>query len=450
MTEYTKELARWAAELRYEDLPPALISKLKDCMLDMIGCAVAGSDKPEILNMKSALMRGEGEALVWGTGRRIPAAYALLLNGAMSHTVELDDLHKPSKIHAACVTAPPVLTVGETLGADGKAALKAAAIGYEVTIRLGMALGTDSHRRRGWHATATCGSFGAAAAIGSLLGLNEIQMANALGLAGTQTGGLMAYTADGSMAKRFHAGKAGENGWLAATLAKAGFTGPTYVLEAPDGSYAHAASDAYDLDILLDGLGTRWHAVDTGLKYYACCGHIHQAIDAAIRLTKEHGIEADDVAAVEVRTYDVAGMAWGFRSAPRNTVEAQFNIPYAVAVAILDKQAFLPQFEQARLSDPAILALAQKITVKTDEAYTKRYPAEWCSGVTITLKDGRAFSHEVCGAKGDPANPLTEEEVQSKFRILTADKLTEDAKERTIRFFTGLERQPRLADPFTL
>ena len=224
MKEYTKELARWAAQLKYEDIPQSLTAKLKDHVLDLLGCAIAGNDKDEILNLKRALMSEEGKAGVWGTDRRVPMTNGMLINGAMSHTVELDDLHKPSKIHAACVVIPPVLTLAETMDASGKDVLKAIAIGCEVVIRMGMALGTDSHRRRGWHATATCGSFGAAAALGSLLGLDPVQMANALGLAGTTTGGLMAYTADGSMSKRLHAGKAGENGWIAAVLAQNGFT----------------------------------------------------------------------------------------------------------------------------------------------------------------------------------------------------------------------------------
>ncbi|MBQ3423610.1 MAG: MmgE/PrpD family protein [Clostridia bacterium] len=448
MKEYTKPLAAWAANLRYEEIPAALIEKLKDHTLDMLGCAVAGWDRPEILRMKDALLHGQSEALVWGTGRRIHPSDALLINGAMSHAVELDDLHKPSKIHAACVVVPSVLTVGEMLHLDGRALLRAMAVGYEVCIRMGMALGTDSHRRRGWHATATCGSFASAAAIGSLMGLDEVRMANALGLAGTQTGGLMAYTADGSMAKRFHAGKANANGWLAATLAASGFTGPTYVLEAPDGGYAHAASDAYDLDSLLEGLGARYHALDTGLKSYACCGHIHQAIDAAIYLVKNHGIRPADVREVEVRTYDVSGMAWGFHDAPKNTVEAQFNIPWAVAVAMLDGQAFLPQFAQDRLADSRVISLAKRVTVVADDRYTARYPGEWCSSVRITLNDGSSFYREVCGAKGDPVNPLSREELRDKFNSLTGTQLPQEKKEAIADFISGLEERKDLKELF--
>lgn len=448
MMEYTKALARWAAELRYEDIPDRLVQKMKDHALDMIGCAVAGSDKPETAAMKKAMLRDSGDGLVWWTNRRVPMSNALLINGAMSHTVELDDLHKPSKIHPACVVVPPALTVGEAVGASGRDILRAIVIGYEVAIRMGIALGTDSHRRRGWHATATCGSFGSAAAIGSLLGLDAIQMANALGTAGTQTGGLMAYTADGSMAKRLHAGKAGENGWIAATLARAGFTGPTYVLEAPDGGYAHAASDKYDLDELLNGLGETYRAQDTGLKYYACCGHIHQAIDAAIRIMKAHPAPAERIRSIDVETYDVSGMAWGFHGAPANTVEAQFNIPYAVSVAVLDGQASLPQFAKERLSDPAILDLARRVTISTNDAYTRRYPGEWCSSVRITLDDGQSFFEEVCGAKGDPVNPLSREEVLNKFDILTGDLIPESAKRRVIDAIYGLEGLKNISGVF--
>ncbi|MBQ9941731.1 MAG: MmgE/PrpD family protein [Christensenellaceae bacterium] len=451
MREYTKSLASWAAKLTYEELPAEVIEKLKMHMLDMLGCAIAGSDKPEIAQMKAAMENcGEtGSARAWGSQKQLPFANAMLVNGAMSHTVELDDLHKPSKIHAACVIVPPVLTAAQALGADGKTVMLALAVGYEIVLRMGMALGTDSHRRRGWHATATCGAFGAAAACGVLLGLGEVQMANALGLAGTSTGGLMAYTADGSMSKRLHAGKAAENGWMAASLAKAGFTGPTYVLEASDGGYAHAASDKYDLDILLDGLGEKYHILDTGLKFYACCGHIHQAIDAALQLMRENKLAAEDVASAKVSTYDVSGMAWGFQRAPQNTVEAQFNIPYAVAVAMCDGQAFLPQFARERLGDKKVLDLAARISVETADRYTVRYPAEWCSGVEITLKDGRQLFREVCGAKGDPQNPLSEEEVESKFRVLTDGYISaehQDALIACVKKTEQLENAARLAE----
>lgn len=445
---YTRELASYIVKETYENLPAEVTGMLKKCVLDTLGCAVAGNPRPEIRALlKSLMVEGEtGPAMVWGGGDRVPMGAALMANGSMSHAVELDDLHKPSKIHAGTVIVPAVLTVGALYGIGGREALLAMAVGYETMIRTAMAIGVDSHRKRGWHGTATCGAFGAAAAIGKLLGLDEKQMANALGLAGTSTGGLMAYTADGSMSKRYHAGMAALHGWMAAMAAKNGFTGPTYVFEAPDGGYAHAVSDAYDLDVMVEGLGERYHTRDMGHKFYACCGHIHQAIDCAIRLRNEQGLKPADIASVQVHTYDVAGMSWGFSEPPRNTVEAQFSIPYAVAVALLDGGAFISQFAQERLSDPDILALAARVTVETKDEYTARYPGEWCSSVTITTVDGKTFYAESCGAKGDPVNPLSDEEIITKYRSLTEGILDNSRREEIVRLAGKLDTLENIAE----
>lgn len=446
MKEYTKALAAWAAGVDAADIPDAVTAMMKKCLLDTLGCAAAGSERAEIRALICGLHNPDetGKASVWFQNATAPLATALLLNGAMNHAVELDDLHKPSKIHAGTVIVPSVLTVGALADVSGRELLTAMAVGYEVMLRSAIALGVDSHRRRGWHGTATCGAFGAAAAIGRILGLDAVQMANAFGLAGTSTGGLMAYTADGSMSKRYHAGMAAMHGYLAAASARAGFTGPTYVFEAPDGGYAHAVSDRYDLEELGKDLGTVWHCKDMGHKFYACCGHIHQAIDCAIRLRNENGLKPEDIDSVTVSTYDVAGMSWGFTEPPKNTVEAQFSFPYAVSAALVDGQAFLPQFAPERLNDPQLHALAEKVTVRTDERFTSLYPKQWASGVEVQAK-GRSFYAEVVGAKGDPVNPLSEQELEDKFRSLSAGRFSRTQQDAMIAAVREIQEAEHIA-----
>ena len=445
MKEYTKELAAWAASVRYKDIQAPVLAMMKKCLLDTLGCAAAGSERAEIRNLMSGVLDPDetGKASVWFRNTEAPMVTALLVNGAMNHAVELDDLHKPSKIHAGTVIVPSVLTVGSLAGITGREFLTAMAVGYEVLLRAALAVGVDSHRRRGWHGTATCGAFGAAAAIGHLMGLDGIRTANAFGLAGTSTGGLMAYTADGSMSKRYHAGMAAAHGYLAAASARAGFTGPTYVFEAPDGGYAHAVSDRYDLEELTRDLGTTWHCRDMGHKYYACCGHIHQAIDCAIRIRNEHHLKPEDIEAVTVTTYDVAGMSWGFSEPPKNTVEAQFSFPYAVSAALADGQAFLPQFAPERLRDPVINSLASRVTVRTDERFTSRYPKEWASGVEVKA-GGRTYYEEVTGAKGDPVNPLSDREIEDKYRSLSGARFSKEQQDRMIGAVKHLEETGNL------
>lgn len=445
MMEYTKRLAAWASSVRYEDIPAPVIEMMKKCLLDTLGCAAAGSKRPEIEKLINGVINPDetGKAAVWFCDTTAPVTAALLVNGAMNHAVELDDLHKPSKIHAGTVIVPAILTMASVSLIDGKEFLTAMAVGYEVMLRSAIAVGVDSHRRRGWHGTATCGAFGAAAAIGHILGLDGLEMANALGLAGTSTGGLMAYTADGSMSKRYHAGMAAMHGYLAATAAKAGFTGPTYVFEAPDGGYAHAVSDQYDLEELTRDLGTLWHCRDMGHKFYACCGHIHQAIDCAIAIRNEQALQPEEIASVTVKTYDVAGMQWGFSEPPKNTVEAQFSFPYAVSVALADGKAFLSQFAQERLSDAAVNALAKKVVVVTEDRFTALYPKQWASGVEIKAK-GQTFYKEVTGAKGDPVNPLNEREIEDKFRALSGERLSGPQQDRMIAAVREIETSGNL------
>lgn len=440
MQNFTKDLAAWAASVKYSDIPGQVISMMKKCLLDTLGCAASGSERAEIKALINGVLAADetGPASVWFQAFNAPKTTALLINGAMNHAVELDDLHKPAKIHAGTVIVPAVMTIGATDNIDGQEFLTAMAVGYEVMIRTAIAVGVDSHRRRGWHGTATCGAFGAAAAIGHIMALDEIKMANALGLAGTSTGGLMAYTADGSMSKRYHAGMAAMHGYLAAASAKAGFTGPAYVFEAQDGGFAHAVSDRYDLEELTKDLGVYWHSKDMGHKFYACCGHIHQAIDCAIKIRNENDLRPEDIDEVIVSTYDVAGMSWGFSGPPANTVEAQFSFPYAVSAALTDGQAFLPQFAPDRLSDPVINELAAKVTVRTDDKFTSLYPKQWTSGVEVKAK-GKSFYCEVTGARGDPANPLTDEEIEHKFRSLSAVRFDHAGQEAMIDLVRDIE-----------
>lgn len=447
MKEYTKAFADWASNVKYRDIPPEVVTMMKKCLLDTLGCAAAGAGRVEIRRLMQGILNGDetGKAAVWFEHTNAPIATALLLNGAMNHAVELDDLHKPSKIHAGTVIVPSVLTIGELYGISGQELLTAMAVGYEVMLRVAIAIGVDSHRRRGWHGTATCGAFGAAAAIGHIMGIDSLQMANAFGLAGTSTGGLMAYTADGSMSKRYHAGMAAMHGYLAAAAANAGFTGPTYVLEAPDGGYAHAVSDKFDLEELTDRLGAIWHCKEMGHKFYACCGHIHQAVDCALKLRNEYHLKPEDIENILITTYDVAGMSWGFSEAPKNTVEAQFNFPYAVSAALVDGQAFLPQFAPERLSDPVINRLARKIIVKTDDRFTALYPKQWASGVEIKAK-GKHYYAETIGAKGDPANPLSEQDIEKKFKSLSQECLTPASQEKMRTLIAEMEHLPDIRE----
>jgi len=340
----------------------------------------------------------------------------------MSHTLELDDVHREAKLHPGAVIVPTALGLGEYLGVDGRRLLEAIVVGYETMIRIGMGVGAASHRVKGWHATATCGTFGAAATSSVLLGLDTFRTASALGLAGTQSSGLWAFTADGSMSKKLHPGRAAESGVLSALLSRAGFTGPTKVIEAEDGGFFKATSDQYSYDTVLFELGRRFYLLDTEIKPFACCRSMHPAVEAALKLRGEAVL--DNIDFVEVKTFSIAKMQCGFSRYPTNSVEAQFSLPYAVAVALLDGRAMVEQFSEERLRDKRVQALSEKVRVFANAEFDVDYPKKWQSEVILHLLDGSEISHKVDYAKGSVESPLSDEEMQDRLDYLLGDRVT--------------------------
>lgn len=454
MRPITKQVADFIEGLSYEKIPGDVILKIKACILDTLGCAIAGNSAPETRTLIDGLFEPEerdaGAGFIWVDAFPATINTSILVNSAMSHAVELDDLHKSSKTHPGAVIIPTVLTAGAARHINGKDALTSIVAGYEVTIRLGEGVGTVSHRRRGWHATATCGTFGAAAAYSKILGLDSNLIRNALGLAGTQAAGLFAFLNDGSLCKRFQVGKAAQNGWISAKLAEAGLTGSTVILEAEEGGYLKAVSDEYYFDKITEGLGNIYKTADIGLKSYACCGHTHQGIFAAICLKKEYGIVPENVESAVVRTYGVSGLNWGICKMPENSVEGQFNFPFVIALALTDGQVFLKQFTEEKLKDPKINELATRIKVEIDDRLTVLYPSEWCSNITIKMKDGKEYFKEVIGAKGDPQNPMTKEEVEEKFRALTDGIISEEQQDKICAAVDNFENLNDIGELVTL
>lgn len=442
MVSTTKQLAGFIVRVQYEDLPEGLVEKLKVLLLDTLGCAIGGAFSEEANRAAAGLLHPieTGSCGVWLRKCNTNVLNAITINGVMTHSLELDDLHKEAKVHPGTVIVPTILTLADVLEFSGKDLLLAMAVGYETMIRVAKGVGTASHRRRGWHATSTCGAFGAAVATCKLLGLDQLWTSNALGLAGTQAGGLSAFLSDSCMCKRFHAGKAGQNGIQAAMLARAGFTGPVTILEAEDGGYFKATSDDYDFEQVTKGLGEEYLTQEVGIKYYACCGHTHQAIEAALELKAQHRIDPRDIKEIKVHTYDVSGVSWGFSEAPRNTLEAQFSMPYVVAVGLIDDCVFLEQFLPEKRADKKVNDLAKRVKVVTDSELTKLYPKVWCSEVFITMKDGTVFSKRTEGAKGDPAKPLSLAEVQSKFKSLSSRNMPEETQKEILHRVEEIEK----------
>lgn len=420
MTAPTGTLAAFAATTRYAQLPPVVLAAAKQYLLDTVGCGIYGAETPWAKALNGLILEqgGRPEATLWLQGFRGPAASVALGLGVMMHSFELDDYHSGAKLHPGAAVIPAAFAMAERQGSSGQELLAAIVAGYELMIRASLAAGTLSMRRRGWHITGLCGTFGAAAAAGQLLGLDPAHMANALGLAGTQSAGLMAFTCDGANSKRLHPGRAAQSGVFAAELAARGFSGPTAVFEYEDGGFCRAVSDEPDLDVLTRSLGQEYVTAAVSLKPYACCGSTHSSIDVVRWLARQYQIRPQDVAEIVVYNHSVVKLQTSWWYEPVSPMQAQMNIEYCVAVALAEGNAGPQQFSSDKIADPQLVELAHKVRFEIDPEIETIYPRAFPGKVAIRLQDGRVVEHAVPGPKGSPENPMTLDEVGEKFHQL--------------------------------
>ena len=436
--DVTTKLADFIFALRHKKLPVEVYEKAKLHLLDTLGVALAASkSEPVDLIINSFLpdMR-VGNSPIWGRGINTSLLNSILVNGVMGHTLELDDVHREAKAHLGTVIIPVALNLGAYLQASGEEILRAIIVGYEVMIRIGIGVGAASHRLRGWHATGTCGTFGAAAAASYLMKLDKEKIANALGLAGTQSAGLWAFIEDGSLSKKLHPGRSAEAGVLAALLARSGFTGPTKIIEAKDGGFFKATSDDYDFSKVIKDLGKEFEMLKTEIKPFACCRSMHPAIEAALNLREK--VSLDQIEKIEVRIFSIGKKQCGSIKYPTNSVEAQFSLPYAVAVSLVGGQAFVDQFSKERIKSENIHHLVDLTEIIASTDFDKNYPLKWESEVSIILNNGKKFIKKIDFAKGAPENPLSEEELKKRFYELSKKSLSKQKQEKIVNYIEKL------------
>jgi len=446
----TLAVAQWVSATRYADLPHRTREVTRNALLDTLGAGLygvgtqwAGAVRDWALE-GSGFAGGQGEARVWGsTSARLRAADAALVNGVAAHAFELDDYHN-AKLHAGAVVIPAAIALAEKLDLDGEKLLTAIAIGYEVMIRTSLALGPSAARLRGWHITGITGPFGAAAACASLLGLDAERTAWALGLAGTQGAGTWAFNADGTMSKRLHPGRSAHAGVLAAELASRGFSGPTQIYEFQDGGFLRAFADSTNVAPLTDGLGSHYHLDATSVKPYSCCGSTHSYIDAARELRRRFGAPWDPQRKVRVGLSKVVDVQCGFDYQPSSTLNAQMSLRFCIAVALMDGQALPKQFDDARLKDPATIALAGALDLVPDPELDKLYPANFAGWVAAEA-GGRSERVDVMNPTGSPSHPISFDGLVEKFRgvvsgpnVDTIVAAVRDVEQRKVRAFLGL------------
>ena len=418
-TTYTAQLATFAAELRFEDIPEPVVRKIEDLLVDWFGSAVAGHGSRPVESMgrfarSMGPAEGPSEVLINGTGTS--PFLAAMVNAAASHVAEQDDVHNGAVFHPATVVFSPAVAVAQALGASGKQLLAASVVGYEVGIRVGEFLGRSHYRV--FHTTGTAGTLAAAAAVGHLLGLNPHQMQHALGSAGTQSAGLWEFLRTGADSKQLHTAHAAGAGLMSAYLAKDGFTGAADILEGPQGMAAGMSSDA-DPARLIDGLGKRWATSETSFKYHASCRHTHPAADALLHVMQSHGLTHGDLAKVVTHVHQGAIDVLGPVVRPTTVHQSKFSMGTVLAMVAQFGHAGLREFD-ANFQSEATMLVRDKVVMVLDAEVDSAYPKRWIGKVTVTTNEGRVLHGRVDEPKGDPGNTLSRQEITDKALNLAA------------------------------
>jgi len=444
---HTRRIAEFVSQLSYDQIPTPVRERLKLLILDSLGCAIYGAQLEwcRILQQTLEQLDQTRDASIWGTDRKLSSDHAALVNGTQVQGFELDDVHREGILHVGAVTLPALIALAETRAQlSGKDFITAALAGYEIGPRVGLCMGPQ-HIGQGWHSGATVGVFAAAAAAARALALDAEKTAHALGIAGTQSSGLMA-AQYGAMVKRMHAGRAAQSGLYAALLASEGFTGITDVFEAPYGGFCTTFSrsqDRFDLAALSAGLGERYETMRVSLKFYACVGSNHTTLDALTDIRKRHPFTAAEIERIVVHasqvTVDHAG--WSYR--PEGLTAAQLNLPFCAATLILTGDAFVDQFTSDCVNDRSRIELSRKVEVVHDPAITALGAAHRHQvRVAAHFRDGAVERESRDAPRGSEQNFASEAQIIDKFRKLTRAAMAEQQQNALIDSMLRLEQLP--------
>lgn len=414
---FTRLIAEWVASTGTGVIPDEVGHHVRRCLLDYLAASLVGSTTPPARTVRDYLAEhdSEGTSVIIGTGGTLSPANAACANGTSAHALDLDDGYTAGGFHPGATVISASIAAAQSLDSAPEAVTTAIALGYEVACRL--AGSTHPHQRaRGFHNTAIAGTFGATTAVGRLLGLDSETLANAYGLAGSHAGGLNAYLDEGSDVKRYHAGKAARDGVVSAELAQRGLTAPTIILEAPHG-YLHAFSgDEFDRGHLLDDLGSEWRMLDTYSKPYPCCRHLHGAIDSALAIRDQTGLSASEITAIHVETFSIA--AQHDRSDIGHMLDAQMSLPYAIGATLVFGSLGIEQFGPSARADERVRRLMELTRVTADPDFTSEYPRTRGARVAVTA-GGQTRVATTEQPYGEPANPMTDQDIEAKFARFT-------------------------------
>ncbi|APX74602.1 MmgE/PrpD family protein [Achromobacter insolitus] len=439
------DLAAFAANLRYEDIPAPVLRRAEDLLLDCLASILAGASARAVQAIDryaAAMGPADGPSEVLITRRRTTPLFAAMVNAAAAHVVEQDDVHNGSVFHPAAVVFPPALAVAQALGRSGRDLLVASVAGYEVGIRVGEFLGRSHYKI--FHTTGTAGTLAAAVTTGRLLNLSAEEMLHALGSAGTQAAGLWEFLRDAADSKQLHTAKAAADGITAAYLAREGFTGARHILEGPQGMAAGMSTDA-DPSRLCDRLGERWALAETSFKFHASCRHTHPAADALQQALRDNNLTEADIERVVAHVHQGAIDVLGPVVNPQTVHQSKFSMGTVLALIARQGRAGLAEFD-AGLDDPGVATFRGKVEMELDPEVDGAYPQRWIGKVTVYTRDGRKLHGRVDEPKGDPGNTLSRAEIEDKTLSLGryADAATEQELHGLIAAIWNLEKAEKI------
>jgi 2-methylcitrate dehydratase PrpD len=458
-TDITGTLSRFVAGLRLDALRPEIVTRAGFLLLDLIGNAVRArhdaDSTPSVLAMVRALGMSAGNTGVFGDAARYTPSGAALLNGTLAHSLDFDDTHAAGSLHPGAPVIPAALAAGEMTGASGADVLAAIIAGYEVTCRIALALPAGAHYRRGFHPTATCGAFGAAAAAARVFGLDADGVANALGTALSQSAGSLQFLANGAWTKRFQVGWAAMAGLAAASLAREGFKSAAAPIEGRHG-FLHAYAPDPQPARVIEDLGEVFELMATAVKPYPSCRYGHAGIDAALAFRAELGVRPEAIEAVVLGLPHSGMILIGDdierRRNPRNIVDGQFSGPFVIACALVTGALGWDSYRE--LENPTVRALMARIDCVPDPEAEAHFPRYMAGKLTLRAA-GQTHARLVVAAKGEPENFLTAEELRAKFAGLTDAVLGADRAARLADAVLALPTAPgvgamiRLATPLS-
>lgn len=449
MSTAAQRLAAFTSQLTVDQIPEEVVEAAELHVLDTLGCGLAAHALDIAPAARDAMLEPgvSGPATVIGAPTGLPAADAALANGATCHALDFDDTHTGSIAHVSVAVVPAALAEGETHGASGADTIAAIIAGNEVVTRLGMAAGAAFHAR-GFHPTAVCGVFGAAAAAARLRGLDAAATAQALGIAGSLAAGILEFLSDGSSTKRLHAGFAAHAGVNAARLAAHGATGPSTVLEGRFGlynAYLGAVPDALE-DQLAD-LGQRWETPRIAYKPYPACHYVHAALDATVQATRETPVSVDEIEEIVALTTE-AGVSLvleplEYKHRPRSEYDAKFSLPYSIAAQLIRGKVDVSTYVGDAIREEQVLDLASKVRYEVKDYAT--FPEALPGGVRIKTTDGRVIEADLEWQRGGPENPMSAADVADKYRTNAELALGADDVELVQRTVLGLHDARDLA-----